>query len=136
MSRHKSRIIAFQALYSWDVSGESIENLLKFSWIDSKEKLEESDLTFSRLLIAGTIENLEQIDKLIESHLSENWTFDRLNKVTLAILRISVYSIIFQKDIAPSIVIDEAISLSKDFGPEDSFKFVNAMLDKISKEQK
>ncbi len=136
MSRHKSRIIAFQALYSWDVSGESIENLLKFSWIDSKEKLEESDLTFSRLLIAGTIENLEQIDKLIESHLSENWTFDRLNKVTLAILRISVYSIIFQKDIAPSIVIDEAISLSKDFGPEDSFKFINAMLDKISKEQK
>lgn len=136
MSRHKSRIIAFQALYSWDVSGESIENLLKFSWIDSKEKLEESDLTFSRLLIAGTIENLEQIDKLIESHLSENWTFDRLNKVTLAILRISVYSIMFQKDIAPSIVIDEAISLSKDFGPEDSFKFINAMLDKISKEQK
>lgn len=136
MSRHKSRIIAFQALYSWDVSGESIENLLKFSWIESKEKLEESDLTFSRLLIAGTIENLEQIDKLIESHLSENWTFDRLNKVTLAILRISVYSIIFQKDIAPSIVIDEAISLSKDFGPEDSFKFINAMLDKISKEQK
>lgn len=123
-------------MYSWDVSGESIENLLKFSWIDSKEKLEESDLTFSRLLIAGTIENLEQIDKLIESHLSENWTFDRLNKVTLAILRISVYSIMFQKDIAPSIVIDEAISLSKDFGPEDSFKFVNAMLDKISKEQK
>lgn len=136
MSRHKSRIIAFQALYSWDVSGEPIENLLKFSWIDSKEKLEESDLTFSRLLIAGTIENLEQIDKLIKSHLSENWTFDRLNKVTLAILRISIYSIIFQQDIAPSIVIDEAISLSKDFGPEDSFKFINAMLDKISKEQK
>lgn len=134
MSRRKSRIIAFQALYSWDVSGESLDNLLQFEWVDSIDNLEEGDLTFSRLIIAGTIENIEKIDELIKGHLSENWTFDRLNKVTLAILRMSIYSLVFQKDIAASIVIDEAISLSKDFGPEESFKFTNAMLDKISKE--
>lgn len=136
MSRRKSRIIAFQAIYSWDVSGESLDNLLQFAWVDSKENIQESDLTFSRLMIAGTIENIGQIDEIIKSHLSENWSFDRLNKVTLAVLRISIYSLVFQKDIAPTIVIDEAISLSKDFGPEDSFKFTNAMLDKISKENK
>ncbi|MCQ2601783.1 MAG: transcription antitermination factor NusB [Treponema sp.] len=135
MSRRKSRIIAFQAIYSWDVSGESLDNLTQFSWVDSKENLDESELTFSRLLIAGTIENIEKVDELIKSHLSENWNFDRLNKVTLSILRISIYSLVFQKDIAPSIVIDEAISLAKEFGPQDSFKFINAMLDKISKEQ-
>lgn len=135
MSRRKSRIIAFQAIYSWDVSGESLDNLLQFAWVDAKDNLEESDLTFSRLMIAGTIENSAQIDDLIKSHLSENWNFDRLNKVTLAVLRISIYSLMFQKDIASSIVIDEAIALAKEFGPEDSFKFVNAMLDKISKEQ-
>lgn len=135
MSRRKSRIIAFQAVYSWDVSGESLENLTQFSWVDSKENLDESELTFSRLLIAGTIENIEKVDDLIKSHLSENWNFDRLNKVTLSILRISIYSLVFQKDIAPSIVIDEAIDLAKEFGPQDSFKFINAMLDKISKEQ-
>lgn len=135
MSRRKSRIIAFQAIYSWDVSGESLDNLLQFAWVDSKDNLEESDLTFSRLMIAGTIENSAQIDEQINTHLSENWNFDRLNKVTLAVLRISIYSLMFQKDIASSIVIDEAIALAKEFGPEDSFKFVNAMLDKISKEQ-
>lgn len=135
MSRRKSRIIAFQAIYSWDVSGESLDNLTQFSWVDSKENLDESELTFSRLLIAGTIENIEKVDELIKSHLSENWNFDRLNKVTLSILRISIYSLVFQKDIAPSIVIDEAIDLAKEFGPQDSFKFINAMLDKISKEQ-
>ena len=135
MSRRKSRIIAFQAIYSWDVSGESLDNLTQFSWVDSKENLDESELTFSRLLIAGTIENIEKVDELIKSHLSENWSFDRLNKVTLSILRISIYSLVFQKEIAPSIVIDEAISIAKEFGPQDSFKFINAMLDKISKEQ-
>lgn len=135
MSRRKSRIIAFQAIYSWDASGDSVENLTQFSWVDSKDKLDESELTFSRLIIAGTVENIETIDNLIKSHLSENWDFDRLNKVTLAILRISIYSIVFQKDIASTIVIDEAIDLAKEFGPQDSFKFINAMLDKISKEQ-
>ena len=135
MSRRKSRIIAFQAIYSWDVSGESLDNLTQFSWVDSKENLDESELTFSRLLIAGTIENIEKVDELIKSHLSENWSFDRLNKVTLSILRISIYSLVFQKEIAPSIVIDEAISIAKESGPQDSFKFINAMLDKISKEQ-
>ena len=135
MSRRKSRIIAFQAIYSWDVSGESLDNLTQFSWVDSKENLDESELTFSRLLIAGTIENIEKVDELIKSHLSENWSFERLNKVTLSILRISIFSLVFQKEIAPSIVIDEAISIAKEFGPQDSFKFINAMLDKISKEQ-
>lgn len=136
MSRRKSRIIAFQAIYSWDVSGESLEDLLQFSWVDSKDNLDESELAFSRILIGGTIENISSIDEIIKSHLSANWNFDRLNKVTLSILRISVYSLMYQKDIAASIVIDEAIDLAKEFGPDDSFKFINAMLDKISKENK
>lgn len=136
MSRRKSRIIAFQAIYSWDVSGESLEDLLQFSWVDSKDNLDEGELAFSRILIGGTIENISPIDEIIKSHLSANWNFDRLNKVTLSILRISVYSLMYQKDIAASIVIDEAIDLAKEFGPDDSFKFINAMLDKISKENK
>ena len=135
MARRKSRIIAFQAIFSWDEGGETLEDLLQFSWVDSKQILDESDLSFSRILIAGTIENIEQIDELIKTHLAKNWTFDRLNKVTLAILRISIFSIIHQKEISPSIVIDEAIDLAKQFDSDESFKFINAMLDTIRKEQ-
>ena len=135
MARRKSRIIAFQAIFSWDAGGETLEDLLQFSWVDSKQNLDESDLSFSRILMAGTIENIEQIDELIKTHLAKNWTFDRLNKVTLAILRISIFSIIHQKEISPSIVIDEAIDLAKQFDSDESFKFINAMLDTIRKEQ-
>ena len=135
MARRKSRLIAFQAIFSWDAGGETLEDLLQFSWVDSKQNLDESDLSFSRILIAGTIENIEQIDELIKTHLAKNWTFDRLNKVTLAILRISIFSIIHQKEISPSIVIDEAIDLAKQFDSDESFKFINAMLDTIRKEQ-
>ena len=79
------------------------------------------------------IENHEKIDELIKSHLS-GWDFNRVNRVSLAILRMSVYSLLFQKDVPATIVIDEAIDIAKDYGQDDSFKFINAVLDNIRKE--
>lgn len=139
MSRRKSRIIAFQGLYSWDVGGMSEKDLLELSWVNSsddggseKQPLNDENAAFSRMLIAGTIENIAQIDEKIKAHLT-NWDFDRVNKVTIAILRMSVYSLMFAKDVDSSIVIDEAIDIAKNYGPDDSYKFVNAILDNIRK---
>ena len=135
MARRKGRIIAFQALYSWEMGNTDLDNLLSFSWVGEEKlsKMDDDVLTFARLLVSGTIEHLEEIDSAIKSNLNENWDFSRLNKVDLAILRISAYPILFQKDIHPSIVIDEAIDISKEFGTDDSFKFINAVLDSIRK---
>ena len=47
----------------------------------------------------------------------------------------SVYSLLFQKDIAASIVIDEAVSIAHDYGDDDSYKFVNGILDAIRKNE-
>ena len=134
MARRKSRIIAFQALYSWDVNNIPLEELLEFAWVDeqTQEKLGEDNLSFSRMLISGTIENIEKIDEIIKSHLT-NWDFSRLNKVDLAVLRISVYPLIFQHDMPSTIIIDEAVDISKEYGSDDSFKFINAILDSIKK---
>lgn len=134
MARRKGRIIAFQALYSWDVSGMELEDLLKFEWVSSerKERMGEESDAFTRLLISGTIENCAEIDEVIKKHLI-NWEFQRLNKVDLAILRISVYSLLYQKDVHPTIVIDEAVDISKEFGTDESYKFVNAVLDNVRK---
>jgi N utilization substance protein B len=134
-SRRKGRILAFQALYAWDVSGLSLDDLLGFSWVEAekRERLGEDGIAFPRLIIAGTIEHIIDIDGMIKSHLT-NWDITRLNKVDLAILRMSVYSLLYQRDMHPSIVIDEAIDISKEFGSDESFKFINAVLDSIRKE--
>lgn len=135
MARRKARILAFQALFSWDARPCDVQELLSFSWVD-QEKLANSDddtYDFARMLIAGTLENIETIDALITKHLT-TWDFSRLNKVALGVLRISTYSMMFQKDLHPSIIIDEAIDIAKDFGALDSFKFINAVLDNIKKE--
>ena len=140
MSRRKARVVAFQGLYSWDVGGMDEKTVLELSWANSnfsdddseKEVFDDASSAFARMLISGTIENITQIDELIKNHLS-NWEFDRVNRVSIAILRMSVYSLLFMKDIEPSIVIDEAIDIAKNFGPDDSYKFVNAILDNIKK---
>jgi N utilization substance protein B len=136
-SRRKGRILAFQALFSWDAGGAQSDvspDLLEFGWIgdQSRESLDEETAAFARLLFRGTVENNALIDETIQKYL-ENWTIERLNRVDLAILRMSVYSLMFQKDIAPSIVIDEAIGISREFGNDDSYKFINGVLDAVRK---
>jgi N utilization substance protein B len=136
VSRRKGRILAFQALYSWDVGSVSPSELFEFPWTrNAKGEISDDEETrsFARLLIAGTIEHHEEIDTLIKAHISEKWDFKRLSKVSLAILRMSVYSLLYQKDTHPSVVIDEAIDIAKEFDSDDSFKFINAVLDTISK---
>lgn len=137
MSRRKSRILAFQGLYSWDVGGAKLEDVLRLSWADDEQTaatVDETSGAFARLLIAGTVEHHKEIDALIKSHLS-GWDFERVNKVSIAVLRMSIYSLLYQNDIPATIVIDEAVAITKDFGQDDAFKFVNAMLDTIRKER-
>ena len=131
-SRRKGRILAFQALYCWEAARPPAEDLMAFSWLEAEKRaaLDEGIAGFSRLLIAGTIENISAIDTMIQTHL-QHWDISRLTRVDLAILRMSVYSLLFQADIAPSIVIDEAIGISKDYGTDDSFRFINGVLDSI-----
>ena len=121
-SRRKGRILAFQALYAWDISGNQ----------PAEDSTEEKLPDFTRLLLKGAMENIDAIDAMIRRHL-ENWDFSRLNKVDLAILRMSAYALMYQSDTAPSIVINEAISISRDYGTDDSYRFVNGVLDAIRK---
>ena len=138
MSRRKSRIIAFQALYSWNVSRVPTEELLTFSWLKKDSEFTPNELeeqTFASFIISGTINHLDEIDNLISSHLSSSWTMERINKVSLAILRTSTYEIKFQAGSNPKIVIDEAVNIAKEYGSDDSYKFINAILDKIEKDE-
>ncbi len=133
-ARRKGRIIAFQSLYRAEVAGAGLEELFDFSWLDGEKQgaTDEETILFARLLIQGTMESLPRIDEAIRAQL-ENWDFSRLNKVDLSILRMSVYCLLFQPDIPPTVTIDEAVDISKSFGTEDSYRFVNGVLDAVRK---
>jgi len=133
-SRRKSRILAFQALYAWDSSGGAAADITGFGWLDEEKRaaMDEEVASFARLIIVGTLERIQEIDAAISSHL-QNWTFERLKRVDLAVLRTGAYALLFQKDIPAQITIDEAIEIAKEFGSEDSYRFINGVLDGIWK---
>lgn len=135
-SRRKARILAFQALYAWEASRASLEDLMRFSWLEpsKRESMDEDTVTFSSLIIAGALENMATIDRRIMAHLA-HWPFERLKKVDLAILRMGTYCLLFQDDMPAGITIDEAIEIAKEYGSDESYKFINGVLDGIRKDQ-
>jgi len=133
--RRRGRIIAVQSLYRHDLSGAGLDELFDFSWLDGERAAAIADETvqFARLLIQGTLENLEAVDAAVRRHL-EHWDFTRLQRVDLALLRVSVYCLLFQPSIPASVTIDEAVDIARAFGGADSWRFVNGVLDAVHHE--
>lgn len=121
-----------QALYSWDASRTGSEQLAEFEWVDRREGREET-FAFAGLLTAGTLEHIGEVDRAIKAHL-QHWNMDRLARVDLAILRMSVYALLHQTDIPASVTIDEAVAIAKEYGTDDSYKFVNGVLDAVRRD--
>ena len=131
-SRRSARIIALQALYQIDISNRPVEEVLSFDWLD--KQYDEDTINFAKELIKGTIEHLDFIDSRIKNQL-EHWDLERLSYIDRSILRFSTFSIYFQDDVPDTVIINEAVELAKVFGTDDSYRFVNGVLDGIRKEK-
>jgi len=128
LSRRQGRRLAVQALYSWDLSAIDPAELVRFRWYDGEESLD-----FPRLIVLGTIDEIDRIDREITRHL-EHWDMERVNRVDLAVLRIGVYGLLYQNDIPAQVTIDEAVELAREFSTEDSYRFVNGILDAVRRD--
>ena len=130
---HKARVLAFQIIYSWDFEKKSAPELL-FKTVKglSADVFDEAAEAYVKLTVCGTLENIQTIDKTISANI-KNWNFDRISRIDLAILRLSVYGLLFQKDTDGKIIINEAVKLAQEFGGDDSYKFVNGILDAVYK---
>lgn len=130
--RHLNRMCAVQFLYMWDVQKcDSLEAALNrfFELQDTDRKT----YRFAEKLIHGALQNMPQVDETIKKH-CQNWTFERIAKVDLAILRLAVYELLFCTDIPPVVSINEAIELSKELSTFDSKRFINGILDNLKLE--
>ena len=133
MTRRHGRILAFQALFAWELGNNAPDELSSFPWCQ-ESVADDGELAFSRLMFLGALEHIEEIDSRIKAHLV-NWEFGRVNKVDLSILRLGVYTLLYQRDTHPTIVINEAVDIAKEFSSDESYKFINAVLDNIKKER-
>lgn len=76
------------------------------------------------------VDKLDEIDEIISQN-TVGWEIQRISKVDLAILRVSIYEILFEEDVPNKVAINEAINLAKEYGEDKSYSFVNAILAKV-----
>jgi len=136
--RRKARESALKILYSleyhpsedvFEVIGEFWET---FPLKSETEKERKKIWSFTKELVVGTCKEMSHIDRLVEKH-AKNWTLKRMSRIDRNILRFSVYELLFMKDIPDKVTINEALEIAKQYGTDDSWRFVNGILDVILK---
>lgn len=91
---------------------------------------------YVKQILEGVKKNQKAIDLLIQES-SPSWKTDRMSLIDLNIMRIALYEMLYSSQQVPfKVCIDEAVEIAKSYGIKDSPKFINGILDAISKRMK
>ena len=131
-----SRICAVQVLYETSFCLNNIDSIIKSYFenylntilLDLNIKNIDEDLFYS--IIKGVNENNLKIDEIINENLSEKWSFERLSKIEISVLRLAVYELCYEQMFSKKTVINEYISIFEAFGGNTDF--ANGILENIS----
>jgi N utilization substance protein B len=129
-ARHLARELLVKALYQWQIAGHSVPEIS--AQFAAEEEFARCDQPFFAELLAAAVADAPALDTLIARHATRG--IEQLDAVGRAILLLGLAELKFREDVPSKVVINEAVELAKRYGPADSFKFVNAMLDKLGRE--
>jgi len=126
--RHNARRYALQALYQWHYTQDPYAVLISDWKIEHDFSV--ADPEYFTILIEGVITNLAEIQTQLMIPL--NRKISDITPIELAALQVAIYELIHRLDVPYKVVINEALELTKEFGSDQSFKFVNGVLDKLA----
>jgi N utilization substance protein B len=127
--RRDGRAVAMQYLYSHSINQpKDLPDDLRLFF--EHQPNPRDHYAFGEELIHGALAHLPEIDGHIRS-LAQNWEFERIARIDLAILRIAIFEMLYRQDIPPVVSINEAIDLSKQFSNADAKRFINGILDRL-----
>lgn len=128
MNRHLSRMIAMQTLYEHEFRPEASIQEIKLRNLNEYDG--KADHEFFDNVVDGTLSKGSEIEKMIEEAAPE-WPIDQISLIDKNILKIAIFELMYSKDVPPKVVINEAVELAKQFGSENSSKFVNGVMGTI-----
>jgi len=128
MNRIKQRVQILLLTFEKSFHEEPLSEIIEMA--EQVRDLETDE--FIRSSVIGIYENIEQIDLMITEHLI-GWKLNRVSKVSLAILRIAVYEMLYCEDIPISVSINEAVELAKTYCGDEDPSYINGVLGAISK---
>ncbi|MDB6096351.1 MAG: NusB antitermination factor [Francisellaceae bacterium] len=128
--RRKARRYSLQALYSWELSNNSLAKVEENILLEKAHK--KFDIEYFKEILYGVPQHLTELQDSFIPYL--NIGLEELDTIELTVLRIATYEFKYRLDIPYKVIINEALELTKMFGSIEGFKFVNGVLDKVSKD--
>jgi len=133
-ARGKARRLAMQAIYQWQMTGDSITGI-KQQFVEEHQLDDENskiDVAYFTELLSGVSSSISTLDPLLEKYMTR--LMESVDPVERAVLRLAAYEFINRLDVPYKVVLNEAVNITKKFCAEKSHTFVNAVLDKVAKE--
>ena len=130
MTRREAREQAFCILFEQAAGGDSIEDIL----IAAEEARDFSPGSYARKVVLGVEEHQSEIDTIIFQNI-RGWAMSRLSKVTLALLRLAIYEILYDDSIPAGVSINEAVDIAKKYGGKDDAPYINGVLATVVRDQ-
>ena len=128
MTRHQMRQSVFMLTFERIFNDDSIESILQDARECETVEINEQVIALFR----GVEEKKAILDDEIQKYL-KNWTISRISKVSLAVLRVAMYEILFVDDIDTDVAISEAVKIAQEFTGKEDGSFVNGVLSSVSK---
>ncbi len=129
-SRTKSREMAVQMLYQWEVGKHPAAYVLQTFLAGRRLAPDVAD--FAQALFEGTVEDVSSLDAMLAER-SENWRMERMAAIDRNILRMALYEMLHCPETPHAVAINEALELARRFSGEESVEFVNGVLDAVRK---
>ena len=128
--RRKARHYGLQALYQWTLSGASPSDIEAEFRVDND--FQHTDGEYFNALLRGVIADVEALELVFEPALDRG--LDDLDPIERNLLRLGTFELRDRIDVPYKVVISEAVALATKFGATDSHRYINGVLDKISRE--
>lgn len=133
MQRTAMRELAFKLIYEIEVQkGESEEHIQIF--VENNEITDEKVAQYLTNVVKGLKANEAEIDELISKNLKENWSLNRISKITLSLLKLAIYEMVYT-ELPYKVAINEVVELAKKYADEAAPTFVNGILASVVKEK-
>lgn len=132
-ARTKARKRALDALFASDVTGQNALTLLEQTRSEVGDRQNQDAIfDYAEMLVTGYLQNADSIDTQLRM-LADNWSLERMPNVDRAVLRLASWEILYNEEVPNEVAISEAVALASEYSTEDSSKFVNGVLARLSK---
>ena len=126
--RTRARRCALQAVYQWQMTAMDIGDIV--AQFAGSSEYQGIDPDYFRELLQGVVQNVSQLDAELSPALDRK--MELVDPIERAVLRIATYELLFRADVPCRVILNEAVALTRKFGAEQGYAFVNGVLDQLA----